>query len=481
MPDGSPTTPESKQPDVSRQEAAKVAGARANTNDSKPEAGKPEDAKPQDPMKELIERLEGARSHISVRDPRLANTIGHLAEQSSTPGRLQDLRFRTRVAYALQDAEKLLRPVALGQPLREELTRLARTAPGLKNDRMQALLQSAATITDSKLVADIRSRALKIGREPHQDTPEIRSEIDVLENRVRLAPQTPAASPGAADPAAMAQTTKPTGAQDQTPTASGPAQGAGQPFGYRQQTTAAQAAAPPPQQAQRAQAQQTITRGAGALVNVLSAMRSPGPAAPPPWDGPQVSLVGQHSRFEQKMQLGRDEQSFRAMEKSGQAALEALQGFAKGPGATVLTRIQDAAKATTSGMQAVLSEMREGGRYAELRQQFNSAMVAEKGFSAAYDRAAAVLAQYGENRGVVDQILSRRPDATALNGRFDRMDAEIGQAAGAIPGRKDGKSALDELAEKAAEIVRKAVETVHAAVSGSPAVTTSQPSPSPSL
>jgi hypothetical protein len=126
--------------------------------------------------------------------------------------------------------------------------------------------------------------------------------------------------------------------------------------------------------------------------------------------------------------------------------------------------------------------MREGGRYADLRRQFNSALVAEKGFGAAYDRAASALAQYGDNRGVVDQILSRRADAAALAGRFDKMDAEIGQAASVIPGRKGGKSALDELADKAAEIVKRAVETVRAAFTSSPSAdATSRPSPSPSL
>jgi hypothetical protein len=479
MPDGSTTPPDPKQSDVTRQHAAKAPRAKAGANANTPDPSKPADARTQDPLKDLIERLDGARSYLSVRNPRLAETIEHLAEQSNTPGRLQDPGFRTRVAYALQDAEKMLRPVVLDQPLREELTRLAGTAPGLKNERMQDLLQSTATITDNKMVTDIRARAFKIGREANQDTPAIRSEIDVLENRMRLAARTPSgAAPAGVDPSATVQTTKPTGAQDPAQAAAGSAQAAGQTAGYQQQ-----AAAPPPQQGQHAQAQQTITRGAGALVNVLSAMRSSGPATPPPWDnGPQVSLVQQHSRFEQKMQLGRDEQSFRATEKSGQAALEALQGFANGPGATVLSRIQDAAKANPGGMQAVLSEMREGGRYPELRQQFNSALVAEKGFGAAYDRAASALAQYGDNRGVVDQILSRRADAAALTGRFDKTDAEIGQAASVIPGRKDGKSTLDELADKAAEIVKRAVETVRAAFSRSPSAdATSRPSPSPSL
>jgi hypothetical protein len=480
MPDGSTTPPDPKQPDVNRQDAANAPTAKAGANASTPDPNKPEDAKSQDPLKDLIERLDGARSYLSVRNPRLAVTIGQLAEQSNTPGRLQDPGFRTRVAYALQDAEKLLRPLVLDQPLREELTGLAGTAPGLKNERMQHLLQSTTTITDNKLIAEIRSRAFKVAQASDQNAPAIESQVDVLENRVRLTPRTPSPAVNTAgDPGYTgSQSTGQEGAArtEQSPTAQGQPQQATQ-----QQPPTGQASAP--QQAQYAQAPQTITRGAGALVNVLSAMRSSGPATPPPWDnGPQVSLVQRHTRFEQKMQLGRDEQSFRATEKSGQAALDALQGFANGPGATMLTRIQDAANANPGGMQAVLSEMREGGRYAELRQQFNSALVAEKGFGAAYDRAASALAHYGDNRSVVDQILSRRADAAALSGRFNKMDAEIGQAAAAIPGRNEGKSTLDELANKAAEIVKRTVETVRAAFSRSPSAdVTSRPSPSPSL
>ena len=88
MPDGSTTPPDPKQPDVNRQDAANAPTAKAGANASTPDPNKPEDAKSQDPLKDLIERLDGARSYLSVRNPRLAVTIGQLAEQSNTPGRL---------------------------------------------------------------------------------------------------------------------------------------------------------------------------------------------------------------------------------------------------------------------------------------------------------------------------------------------------------------------------------------------------------
>ncbi len=43
-------------------------------------------------------------------------------------------------------------------------------------------------------------------------------------------------------------------------------------------------------------------------------------------------------------------------------------------------------------------------------------------------------------------------DVTAINSQFEGMDKTIGQASEALPGRKDGKSVQDEIAEKAAKL-----------------------------
>ena len=67
------------------------------------------------------------------------------------------------------------------------------------------------------------------------------------------------------------------------------------------------------------------------------------------------------------MRAGRDEIALRDAEKSGHAALDALEGFRTGEGADVMSRIQEAARSDPGGMAGVLSEMREGGRFADLR------------------------------------------------------------------------------------------------------------------
>jgi hypothetical protein len=137
-----------------------------------------------------------------------------------------------------------------------------------------------------------------------------------------------------------------------------------------------------------------------------------------------------------------------------------MEGFRNGEGAAVLNRIREAAKSDPGGMAGVLSEMREGGKFADLRQQFNTALSDERGAAAAYDRAAGALARYGEDRKAVEQVIAKRPDAANLSAKFETMDKEIGSAASDIPSRRDGKTMLDDLSKQVAEMLQRAVDSV---------------------
>ena len=152
-------------------------------------------------------------------------------------------------------------------------------------------------------------------------------------------------------------------------------------------------------------------------------------------------------------------------ERSQAAAVEAVQSFASGPGSAILAKIQEAAKSEPGGMQAVLSEMREGGRYSGLRSQFNADMVMEKGMAAAYDKMAVSLQQYGADRNVVSAIGAQRGTMSALDARFDGLDAEIGKATSMLPSKAEGKSVMDDLGDKLREVVERAVNAIKAAVS----------------
>ena len=143
-------------------------------------------------------------------------------------------------------------------------------------------------------------------------------------------------------------------------------------------------------------------------------------------------------------------------------------------------KIQAAAKTEPGGLPQVLAEMRDGGRFADLRKQFGNALFDDAGFAASYDKAAGALAAYGKTRTEIEPILARRPDATAFTQRLTEMDAEIGKAATETPSKTEGRSMMEDLAKQAGELLQRAIEAVKSAFSRSAAPgTSSSPSPGP--
>ena len=191
MPDGSTTPPDPTQSDVTRQYAAKAPRAKAGANANTPDPSKPADARTQDPLKDVIERLDGARSYLSVRNPRLADTIGHLAGAVQHAGPAA----RSRVSHKGR----------LRAPGRREVppSRGPRPAASGGTDTPRGDHPGSEERTDARALAvHSDDRRQKAGyRHPVQSVQDrtrsrtktraaIRSEIDVLENRMRLAART---------------------------------------------------------------------------------------------------------------------------------------------------------------------------------------------------------------------------------------------------------------------------------------------------
>lgn len=139
----------------------------------------------------LLAQFDDRRPRIEARDPDLAGRIDRVAESflENPIERLRDPRFKTEIAYALQDAEKLDGPIHVDKNLREELTRLASTSPGLKNEQMQKLLQITPTIDSSELVARLREHAAEIAGKSNQTTKAIQSDLNALSYEVLNAPR----------------------------------------------------------------------------------------------------------------------------------------------------------------------------------------------------------------------------------------------------------------------------------------------------
>ena len=229
----------------------------------------------------------------------------------------------------------------------------------------------------------------------------------------------------------------------------------------------------PEQQRQAAPQPQTQTR-AGATVSAMTqfyaALRPPAPATPPPWEQAPQPLGDRLRAYERRMAETAAVNQVQAAQQAGERAVSALDELSATPGGVSLARVRDAAQGDPGGIQAVVEGMKPGGRFAELRTAFNAALAQDRSFASAYDRAVQDVTAYGQARLKVS-------DGEGL----DAIDRIVGQGVQALPGRKDGKSVQDELAEKAAkvaEFLKNAVLRVGAAISSAPAP---KPAASPKL
>jgi hypothetical protein len=419
-------------------------------------AGRPRGSE-SDPVQEVLRRMERMYPIVlSSNEPKLAETLDHVIRRGKDPAQAAQPDFPHHVAYALQDLERSRGPVSLSTTASNEMALLAVTAPGLENERLLALMRNTGFIGSQSVVNEIRKLAVHTGRQTDQDTPAIQKNVEGLEAKVspaRAGAMAPSSDALGSDQTSTGERLGPDGSTNQA------RQRAGQ-HGCNQ----------PPQ----------IYYPRSVLDTLLSGMRAQVPGSGAPGEPSHTPMAERLAAFERKTQDERDEKALAGTIKSGRAAIDALQAFNNGEGAAVMSRIREAAKSDPGGLPGVLSEMREGGRFSDLRGQFNNALETDRGLAAAYDRAADTLARYGKDRSAAQDILSRRNDTGATVARFEKMDAEIGEAAASTPSRNDGRSMFDDLAKKAAEIVQRAIDAVKSAFTGSPTAT-SQPAPSPSM
>jgi hypothetical protein len=461
-----PASPSQPAPESQKERVA----ARTQPNDTPPsvQAAKP-DASEDDAadrreaaLREALDKLRLALPALQSTDTSFAQHVASVISQADDPLRLNQRSLQHAIAYATQDTTKILGAIRFGlAPESEgELSKLASSAPGLENESYKNLLQATREIDDRNLVRDIRRTAAEVGQQTNQNTPAIRSQLETLENRVRLAPRL----------AAIAEA-QPQAPQPKSPDAHGTPPGTPGAETHRQHN----GATPQVRSGSFLPGVATNAQQDG----MFRALRSSGPFNTPRWETGAQPFAGRLSAFEARMLYGKEAIALRDAERSARTAMEAMEGFRNGEGAVIMNRIRAAAQSDPNGIAGVLAEMKQGGKYADLRQQFNNTLADEKGVIAAYDRAAEALARYGANRQAIEPIIARRPDATNLAAKFEVMDKEIGQAASELPSRRDGKTMLEDLSKQVAEMLQRAVDNVKNFFRRSPSPNASPNGPSP--
>ena len=176
----------------------------------------------------------------------------------------------------------------------------------------------------------------------------------------------------------------------------------------------------------------------------------------------------------ERMQPRRDAEQVRGVTQAATGVIASLQALEQQETTGILTRIRDAAK-TNGGIENVLSEMRPGGQFEDLRKEFNTVLSHDQGFAAAYDKATGAIADYAETRAALAPPSRPRGDPNLA--RLQTLDHEIAEAAKTLPGIKDGQSAFEDLAESGKEAVQKLFSAVQQTFNRSADLRGPSPSP----
>jgi hypothetical protein len=177
----------------------------------------------------------------------------------------------------------------------------------------------------------------------------------------------------------------------------------------------------------------------------------------------------------ERMQPRRDAEQIRGATQAATGVIASLQALEQQKTTGILTRIRDAAK-TNGGVENVLSEMRPGGRFEDLRKEFNTVLSHDQGFAAAYDKATGAIVDYAETRAALPPPSQLRADPNLA--RLQTLDLEIAESAKTLPGIKDGQSALEDLVESGKEAVQKLFSAVQQTFSRDADLRGPSPSPS---
>jgi hypothetical protein len=329
--------------------------------------------------------------------------------------------------------------------------------PGLKDGKIVRVLKETPTIRDQGFVSEIRDVAREfVAAGELQSTPQFTRIAKTLEDRF-LYPSTPSVnttSPPNSKPQQSA-----TSQQNINTPSNSPAENA--------QLTPAQAETviealrrhererggkPLPQPAP----------GQSAPEQVMRTMRAAFPnKAEVVWSMPANLTAERVTLFAKRLAEGKTHQLLRDAEKSGRQAIEATEQFIQGPGRGILGKMESAASTEPGGMQTVMREMQPGGRYANLRTEFDNAYQQDQIFRGAYDKMVESNTRFGKDRdAITNNYTLRNLDPAQLDDRFQRAEEALGEAVSKVPGKEPGKSALDEMAEKLAEVLRAAVDRV---------------------
>ncbi len=477
--------------DVERSIAAEASGRSAAPS-----------ASSQNPYQQVLDEIgkSAAKLPSTIQNDRLAQRIEDLAERAKQPGVLNEPAIQQKIAWAMADTERATGVrTNVGDRIRDELLTLAVTIQGLSDPSTVRLMKYTNRLDNQDTVDEIRDFAVKVAQ---NKPPQVQSGNNMvlakLEQRVldESLNQTSQRQSLSADQtvetrqsaridqqsaqARTAETRAQNSPASETATAS-----AGQGATQRPvvQATTANVKVTPGTSSSGPGWLETVAnrvmdsplfRGPSTRASASNGSAQtvePAPTQPAPYADTSFDHKGAVAGIERDLIV----EDVSAAAVTAAQALTSLRQMMGGIG----QKIDAAAENDPGGYANVISGMKPGGQYAELRSELDAQIQQTEGFAGTYQQATEALENYATSRVSAENW--HRTNAVKisdLDKELAPVEKGLFESLQKLPGLTSGLSMIDELAEKLGDAIIKIIDRARAAL-GLGSGMGNDPSPSP--
>ena len=432
----------------------------AGSGPTSPE-GKADSTVKKDPMVELLEQMKEIAEQMPEADAKkYLREINQFLQSAQNHRVLQTAEFRTKVAWAVFDLEKVSdSQLAMSGSLRRELTE--RLMPGQEKPTSTEISGRASVAQDNDTPRRTTSQSA-----PHTPssgrqgaTPQEPETVRVIGSGARssfmdgVARIVDTLANRKADNAAPSDPNHP-------PPQTAPRENVANPAETRQTQGERRSWTTEPER-QNYAGKAAVEAAFGTAKPTEEARRQMD--ASPPWPLNQGTGESLADRIARKAREGAEQRldpEITRTQQAGKNAAAAIEELVAGPARGIQAKISAAAQSEPGGINAVISEMRPDGKYASLRSEFDGALLQNEAFAKSYDKAVGALQQYGNQKLSLEQRFDQfQQDRGILKEKLGGIEEGLAAAA-VLPGKEPGKSMIEELGEKLNEFFKKVFDNV---------------------
>lgn len=494
--------------DEARESAAFSAGRdveRAIAGNTGPKAGTTSNT---NPYLQVLDEIGKNVANLpdTVKNKQLSQRISDLAERAREPGALNDKATQQEIAWAMADTERATGVrTNVGDNIRDQLLTLAMTIQGLSDPSVVRLMKYTNRLDSQDTVDQIRDFAVRVAQ---NSPPQVQSgdnmvlaklEQRVLDESLNQSSQRQLLS---SDQTVEAQQSTRMNQQNQ----------------QTRQVEARAQTAPAPSETAGAAAGQGTTQRPVVQATTANVKVTPGTSTGPGWLEAVANRVKESPLFRAPAPRASNNDGFAHNAEAAQTSTPAptqpapyadtsfdhkgavagverdliVEGVTEAAvtAAQALTslrqmmggigqKIDAAAENDPGGYANVMSGMKPGGQYAELRSELDAQIQQTQGFAGTYQQATEALDQYVSSRLDAESwVRSNAMKVSDLDKDLAPVEKGLFESLQKMPGLTSGLSMLDEMATKFGEAIMQIIDRARTALGFGPGMG-NDPSPSP--